>query len=66
MIFGDENLVHIDGAECIRIACLGQLTSIAEDMGMGLDARNSMMDAVEELCNRLKAGTYKNVKEKIP
>lgn len=54
MIVGNDAIVHIDGAEFIRVACLGQLQAIAEERGMGLEARQLMEDSIEELHARLK------------
>ncbi len=66
MIFGNHAILHIDGAEYIRVAELGQLGVIAEEMGMGLDARNTLDDAIDELHNRLKEQLYIEMKGRIP
>lgn len=61
MIVGNECLVHVDGGEYIRVACLGQLQAIAEGMGMDVEARSIMSDAIEELHARLKEQLQKEV-----
>jgi hypothetical protein len=61
MIVGNECLIHVDGAEYIRVACLGQLQAIAEERGMGLEARNLMEDSIEELHARLKEQLQKEL-----
>jgi len=61
MIAGNECFVHVDGGEYIRIACLGQLQAIAEERGMGLEAREIMEDSIRELHHRLKEQLQKEL-----
>ncbi len=68
MIVGNESIIHVDGAEFIRVACLGQLQAIAEERGMGLEARGLMEDSIEELHARLKERLFYEVNKawKLP
>lgn len=61
MIVGNDALVHVDGGEYIRVASLGQLQAIAEERGMGLEARQIMEDSIEELHARLKEQLQKEL-----
>ena len=66
MIFGNHALFHIDGAEYIRIAQLGHLHAIAEEMGMDKKNSHILADAIDEFEQRLRTEMYKEVKSLIP
>jgi hypothetical protein len=61
MIVGNDAMMHVDGGEYIRVACLGQLQAIAEEKGMGLEAREIMEDSIRELHDRLKTQLQKEL-----
>jgi len=66
MIFGNTALIHVDGAEFIRISQLGKLHAIAEEMGMDQINSRILAEAINELEIQLREAMYKEVKSLIP
>lgn len=63
MIVGNESIVNIDGGTFIRLACFGQLKSIAEEKGMTQEALEILDDAIDELHIRLDTRLREELKK---
>jgi hypothetical protein len=64
--FGNNELVHMDGAEYIRVASLGSLCAIAEEMGLNPEQSHIVHEAIRELHARLQERMYKEIRSRIP
>lgn len=66
MIFGDNTMIHFDGAGYVRFAEFGKLFDIAEKMGMDKKNIQILAESVEAFQFDIEKAMYSSVKRGIP